>query len=224
MHRAAAQPEWQYDLGLWRQSCWPVAGDALWRARGDRHGRASIETPNAPFPYVGETIASIEGQRIFDIVSARFRRGDIVLLARLFLEREGPQRALPDVAAWSVKAAALARQLEPRGVRVVIVGPMPMFRFDSVLSCVRSLVPSVCAADRAPLAAAVETVTRQIEAAGQGSLVLFDPFAQLCPAGEKRCSPFLDGKLIFRDKDHLNVLGAAALAEPLVKSLGLALR
>ncbi|MDB5544875.1 MAG: hypothetical protein JWO64_2024, partial [Hyphomicrobiales bacterium] len=182
-----------------------------------------IETPNTPFPSVVETVASIEGQRIFDIVNARFRPGDIVLLARLFLERDGPQRALPDVAAWSVKAAALARQLEPRGVRLVVVGPMPMFRFDSVLSCVRSLVPSACAADRTPLAAAVDAVTGQIRAAGdgQGPIVLFDPFARLCPAGNKTCTPFLDGRLVFRDKGHLNVLGAAALADPLIKQLGL---
>jgi hypothetical protein len=180
-----------------------------------------IETPNTPFPFVGETVASIEGQRIFEIVSARFRPGDIVLLARLFLEREGPQRALPDVAAWSEKAAALAREWEPRGVRLVIVGPMPMFRFESVLSCVRSLVPSACAADRAPLAMAVEAVTQQIEVAGQGRLVLFDPFKQLCPPENKSCSPFLDGKLVFRDKDHLNVTGAAALANPLIQQLGL---
>jgi hypothetical protein len=182
-----------------------------------------IETPNTPFPFVGETVGSIEGQRIFDIVSARFRPGDIVLLARLFLEREGPQRPLPDVAAWSAKAAALALRLEARGIRLVIIGPMPMFRFDSVLSCVRSLVPSACASDRAPLAAAVAAVTGQIQAAGggQGRIVLFDAFASLCRAGEQTCAPFLDGRLIYRDKDHLNVLGSAALADPFIRQLGL---
>lgn len=182
-----------------------------------------IETPNTPFPFVGETIASIEGRKIFDIVSARFRPGDIVLLARLFLEREGTQRPLPDVAAWSAKAAALAHRLEARGVRLVVIGPMPMFRFDSVLSCVRSLVPSVCVAERAPLSAAVDAVTGQIQAAGdgQGRIVLFDPFATLCPAGAKTCAPFFEGRLVYRDKDHLNVLGSAALADPFIKRLGL---
>ena len=180
-----------------------------------------IETPGTPFPSIVDTPAAREGQKTFDMVSPRYRRGDIVLLSRIFLERAGAQRPLPDVAAWSEKAAAMARELEPRGVRVVVFGPLPMFRFESVQSCMRGFLASVCGASRAGLAAAIDAVVEDIQAAEQGrtKILLFRPFEHLCPETETLCHPFLGGRMVFRDKDHLNIVGAVGLAGAFMERL-----
>lgn len=185
-------------------------------------GAFIVETPGTPFPSLAETAAAVSGRQMFETVAENFRPGDIVLLGRLYLERQGAPRPLPDAIGWAAEAGALAERLAPRGVRVMVMGPLPMFRFEAVQSCVRRFGAD-CSVERAPLAESVRETLAALEKqqAAHPNMIVFDPFTFFCPPAETRCTPLRDGRTIFRDKDHLNVVGSAMLAAPTIERLGL---
>jgi peptidoglycan/LPS O-acetylase OafA/YrhL len=179
-----------------------------------------IETPGVAFPMPpGKPFEP--RRRIYDMIAEKLRPGDIVLLGRLFLDRTG-DGMFEDVPEWSAELVKFAEQMAARKVNVVVVGPPPMFHFNTLLSCwrVRSK-ESVCEIDRTAEVKRVEEVQQILRAAARQSdnIFLFDPFAVLCPAGAAACSPFRNGEAIFRDKDHLNSLGAEGLADAFVAFL-----
>lgn len=185
-------------------------------------GMHLIETPGVPFPMIPE--APFEPRRrIYDRIIEEMRPGDIVLLGRLFLNRTG-DGMFEDVPEWSIELVKLARQLAVRKVNVVVVGPPPMFHFNTLLSCWRARSEgSVCDIERSAAANRVESVQQILrDSARQSSnIFVFDTFATICPAGATACSPFRNGRAIFHDKDHLNSLGAAELADAFVAFLRL---
>jgi peptidoglycan/LPS O-acetylase OafA/YrhL len=116
----------------------------------------------------------------------------------------------------------LAARLADRGVRLVIVADMPRFlelRLDPNL-CVkqwfRPSLPKACdqrlvqtlASHRADNAA-INGVLAAV-AAKHRNVQIFDPTAALCPDGLCR-SHDADGRLLYRDRDHLNELGVLML-------------
>jgi len=188
---------------------------ALLSALHDRTGVGVhlIETPSVAFPMMPSKPFEPR-RRIYDRIAEKLRPGDIVLLGRLFLNRTG-DGMLEDVPEWSVELVKLARQLVARKVNVVVVGPPPMFHFNTLLPCWRARSESSgCEIDRTPAAKRVEQVQQILRASALQSdnIFLFDPFAVLCPAGAAACSPFRNGQAIFRDKDHFNSIGAEGLA------------
>ncbi|MDB5641028.1 MAG: acyltransferase [Hyphomicrobiales bacterium] len=182
-----------------------------------------VAMANTPFPSVVDSAMSSEGQTTFDSVSPRFKPGDIVVLARFYLYRDGQQRAQPDVAAWTLAAADLARKLGPRGIKVVIVAPPPAFRYASVLSCARRMSTDACAPSRESLAGIIGAITQDLETATQGipNVVVFRPFDFFCPPSQATCSPIRDGQMAFRDQDHLTVVGSRAMTGAFMERLGL---
>jgi peptidoglycan/LPS O-acetylase OafA/YrhL len=188
---------------------------ALLSALHDRTGVGVhlVETPSVAFPMMPSKPFEPR-RRIYDRIAEKLRPGDIVLLGRLFLNRTG-DGMLEDVPEWSVELVKLARQLVARKVNVVVVGPPPMFHFNTLLPCWRARSESSgCEIDRTPAAKRVEQVQQILRASALQSdnIFLFDPFAVLCPAGAAACSPFRNGQAIFRDKDHFNSIGAEGLA------------
>jgi hypothetical protein len=189
---------------------------ALLSALHDRTGAGVhlIETPGVAFPMPSGK--PFEPRlRIYDRIVEELRPGDIVLLGRLFLDRTGDGMS-GDVPEWSVEMVKLAKQLATRKVSVVVVGPSPMFHFNTLLWCGRARSEgSVCEIDRTAAAKRVEEVQQILRASALQSdnIFLFDPFVVLCPAGAATCSPLRKGQAIFRDKDHLNSLGAEELAD-----------
>ena len=179
-----------------------------------------IETPGVAFPMMPSK--PFEQRRlIYDAIAEKLRPGDIVLLGRLFLKRTG-DGMLEDVPEWSIELVKLARQLAARKVNVVVFGPPPMFHFNTLLSCWRAWSKgSACEIDRAAAAERVEQVQHILRASALQSdnIFLFDPFAVLCPVGAAACSPFRNGQIIFRDKDHFNSLGAEGLTDAFVAFL-----
>ncbi|WP_161993746.1 acyltransferase family protein [Muricoccus nepalensis] len=172
------------------------------------------ETPGKAFPLPPGT-AMPERDALFEAVLPRMRPGDVLLLARLFLQRTDPPSPWPGLPEWTAEVEALAERLRPRGVRVVVMGPMPLFRFASVFAC--ELEPAgatSCDVPRADLAAVITPVeTALAEAAARHpNLRLFRPFAALCPPSAETCSPVRNRIPQFRDRDHLNSAGAASLA------------
>jgi peptidoglycan/LPS O-acetylase OafA/YrhL len=172
-----------------------------------------IETPGVPFPEPPQA-PQTDGDAFFAMTLPLLKPGDTILLGRLFLSRTGGLKPLPDVTAWIAAAEALAEQVRPLGVRVVIAGPPPMFRFDSIYGCASARDGSgPCDMPRATLAAAIEPVEAAIDAAArrQPNLRLFSAFAVLCPPSDAVCSPVRAWVPQYRDEDHLNSAGSRLL-------------
>ena len=149
--------------------------------------------------------------------------GDIILLGRLFFARDEPPAPMPDLPEWIAAVEALAERMQPRGVRVVVMGPMPMFRFSSIYAC--RLEPrgiTDCDIPRADLAAAIGPIEKALAAAAERhpNLTLFSPFPALCPPTAETCSPVRNRIPQYRDRDHVNSAGAASLAPAFLRAIG----
>ena len=173
-----------------------------------------IETPGGPFPVPPGTRFA-ERDAFFAMTLPKLKPGDIVLLGRLFVSRDGAFQPLPDIDPWISAVEALAARLRPMGVQVVVAGPPPLFRFPSIYSCApKQNGTTDCDIDRTTLAAAIDPIDLALKAAAsrQSNLHLFDQFAALCPPTERTCTPVRAGIPQFRDQDHLNGAGSASLA------------
>ncbi len=174
-----------------------------------------IETPGVAFPMLPGKLFEPR-QRIAETIFQKLKPGDIVLIGRLFLSRSDND-LFEDVFDWSIELVQLAKQLRARNVDIVVVGPPPMFRFNTLLSCWSSQNDgSACLIDRTAAEKRADQAMQVLRSAAAQSdnIFIFDPFETLCPAGAMTCSPVKNGRAIYRDKDHLNSLGAEELAHP----------
>ena len=177
-------------------------------------------------------------QQVMAATLAAARPGDLVLIHNYFrshfgagddtrsmqIDRQGRQVVDPaaKVAYYHEALDQLAARLADRGVRLVIVADMPRFldlRLDPNL-CVkqwfRPSLPQACGqrlvrtleshrADNAAINGVLAAV-----AANHRQVQIFDPTAALCPDGLCR-SHDRHGRLLYRDRDHLNELGVLTL-------------
>ncbi|WP_083700993.1 acyltransferase family protein [Aquipseudomonas alcaligenes] len=176
-----------------------------------------VETPGVAFPFVrGQDF--MPRQLLFERVLQNLRENDVVVVSRLFINRNNFQ-PVGDLEVWIDDVRALAQMLSKRNVSLVVVGPPPIFEFKDVNICFSLLWgESSCKISRNRLEASIGTVyvALQQRAAVQSNLHIFNSFDVLCPAAGRSCSPFFNGGLLFRDKDHLNTAGAVFLTEPFV--------
>ena len=173
-----------------------------------------IETPGVVFPEQPGTHFA-ERDAFFAETLPKLRSGDILLLGRLFLTREGDFAALPEIGAWIPSLEALAARMRPLGVQVVVAGPPPIFRFASIYGCAPTPNGTTgCDIQRASVAAAIDPIEAALNAAAsrQPNLHIFSQFAVLCPPTGTSCTPVRAGVPQYRDKDHLNSAGSASLA------------
>lgn len=174
-----------------------------------------IETPGRPYPYSGTVFEPRE--RIVEKVYEQARPGDVMLVSRLFLDR-GSSLPAADLVTWAAELKVLAKQLAARQMSLVVVGPPPMFDFEDVVVCLRSVFASAsCELDRNGLAKSVGQVEGLLEQqlSGEPNAHVFSSFSVLCPPTLAQCSPVINGAMTYRDRDHLNSAGAALLAEPM---------
>jgi peptidoglycan/LPS O-acetylase OafA/YrhL len=174
-----------------------------------------IETPGVPFPVSRNAISEVR-EEIFEEIIRRAKKGDIVAVSRLFFDRStGLEMA--DLADWYTDLTNLAHYLTPRDIRLVVIGPPPMFKFEFIGSCVLSSTNnhSACDAAREKMSPRIENVERALENATKSAsnAFVFKPFSLLCPATSEQCSPMKNGDLLYRDKDHLNSLGSASISD-----------
>lgn len=137
---------------------------------------------------------------------------------------------------WLDDVSRLGALLHRRGIRLVLVAPLPVFRGASdplpLQACERSLrklvlgrLQSNCvqtfSADRAELLArfaAIRSGMRNLEQR-QPDLFVFDPFPVLCPEAQTHCTTLAAGQVRFRDSNHLSPAGALALRPDFVRFL-----
>jgi hypothetical protein len=172
-----------------------------------------VETPSVPFPMRRDALFPPR-QILYDRIMERIRPGDIILLARIYLDRTGAHAPLDDLRVWYSDVEKLAEELAARKVHLVIVGPPPMFQPDSVGLCrTDSANFNVCAMPRNVLAAEIDPVQEALEnlARRSGKIHVFEPFRILCPEKDAMCAPVKDGIALFREGEHLNSFGARSL-------------
>lgn len=181
-----------------------------------------VETPGIAFPVqAGSSFPPREA--LFAQTHSLLKKGDIIVLARLLFERDAFLQPVSGLDAWIGSVAEFARRMEPLGVKVVVMGPLPMFRYTSIARCRPDAKTgrTDCDEPRAPLAQATADMMERFESAAKQvpNLSVFDSFAALCPPAHAMCSPVRQRVPLYRDKDHLNAAGSAALTEAFVAFL-----
>ncbi len=178
-----------------------------------------VETPGVAFPMTKDGWFEPR-DALFQQITERLQPGDVVLIARLYVNRAPPHEPLADLPAWLDEVERLASSLAQRGVTLVVAGPPPMFEYEDIGLC-RSgfLGGDSCDIARASIAPQLGAIYRSLGAlaARHANLVVFDELSVLCPG--PTCSPLVDRVARFRDRDHLNTFGAAELAGPFVELL-----
>lgn len=220
-----------------------VAGGQMIWALGDSHighlqglfkvvhdktglGVHLIETPGIPFPMLKENWFK-ERQMIYEEMRKLFRPGDIVVVSRLFVEREKGNRPIGDLSEWSNEVFKLSDYLSSRGVNLVIVGPPPIFQTESIELCRSTLwnylrLRPDCSIRRSKILSQINQVYDLLDSisSSRNNIYIFNQFNLLCPpTSEDRCSVVKDGVLAYRDKDHLNSYGSASLSTSFIDFL-----
>ena len=114
----------------------------------------------------------------------------------------------------------LAEDLRASGLRIVVIGPVPIFDFEDKRGCDVNDIDS-CSIPRERLAKQISSVMTQLDSIAQkhDNLFIFDAFSDLCASNATHCVPSKNGAFLFRDADHLNSLGAQSLARSFVELL-----
>ncbi len=168
-----------------------------------------------------------QNQAAIGDIRSRAKRGDVLLLAALRLNRLSNQDAMLDAPGrWTamesaqavrvrrIAARQLLAQLDPlsaAGVHIVFEAPKPVFR-SPPFRCAdffNSINP-ICTAGLSESRLAIERYRRPVilslgELAGKLGASLWDPLPILC--GPIRCDAIQNGKPIFFDGDHLSADG-----------------
>lgn len=193
---------------------------ALLKLRDDYgYGIHLVETPGVPFPVVHSAGFAARAE-LFENVKDNWKPGDVVILSRLYLQRKLPLELLPNVHAWLELVESLAVDLAKDDIKLLLIGPPPMFFFDDLRACNPVDVTS-CSVDRETLKITIDEVHKAMsELAGRHeNTELFKIFPVLCPSNTPICSPTKQGVFQFRDSDHLNASGAALAAPDMHEAL-----
>ncbi len=187
---------------------------ALLKLRTDYgYGVHLTETPGNTFPVINPE-GFLPRETLFENVQANWKSGDVVVLSRLYLSRTDPIGVGADVSGWLDKVDVLASNLAQSGVKLLLVGPPPMFLFEDIRACVPANVIS-CSVDRDRLENVIDAIHRDLARITNRheNAAFLEIFSALCPVDASICSPTNDGVFMFRDRDHLNAEGAALLSE-----------
>jgi peptidoglycan/LPS O-acetylase OafA/YrhL len=147
---------------------------------------------------------------------ATFNQGVVGSLPAL--QRDHGLRGVMVAGDWLDRRAGWDRQLEAdideirrHGLRVVLVGAIPVFPADFIACAVRRGADA-CALPRADVArqeSGVDAALRRI-AAGRPDVQIWSPLDALCP--QRRCPSVMDQRLLYRGRNHLTIDGSARLA------------
>ena len=173
------------------------------------YGFHLVETPGKSFPVV-EAGGFAPRSVLFQQVRDRWKPGDIVVLSRLHFTRTDPMKVRETFGRWVEEVDILAEDLAEGGIGLFLVGPPPIFSFEDIRACAPSDKLS-CSLERSRLEDLVDVVHRDLLriASRHKNTEFIDLFSELCPESSNVCSPSKEGHFLFRDRDHLNVAGAA---------------
>lgn len=176
-----------------------------------------IGTPGVSFP-VQRTRSMPPREEIYQKIYQRLRDGDVVVIARMFINPDG---FLPlNYPGWMEDVNSLAIKLQEKNVKLVVMGPLPIFSFLSVKECsISQGKKKPCLIERSLIEPAISSVYKSLyELAGRSrNIYIFNQFEVFCPTGENFCSPIKKGFSAFNDKHHLSSYGSMMLLEPFMR-------
>jgi peptidoglycan/LPS O-acetylase OafA/YrhL len=185
--------------------------------------------------------------RLFEHQLNHLNKGDIVLLSsrwehhmfedfynlehsdrkrRLFDDNENSINSKDALKVFLSKLSELVHQADKRGVRVIAIAPLPVFKGISnppeSWACsgewFRPFPPNNCNNNYTEKRKSIEARTSAIKqgllglARQKNNFLVYDPFDLLC-LGKEECSTSIGGIKAFRDDDHLSSEGALFLAK-----------
>lgn len=177
-----------------------------------------IETPGVVFP-VSDGNGGLR-ELIYEKAMSHAQQGDIILVSRLLIDRL--TYAPINDRHWYSKLGDLALNLEDKGLKLIVMGPPPIFDFNDIYNCqffVLGFKP--CEISREKLLPSIYSVMQSLESAlaGRKNSYIFNTFDILCPQTSLNCSPIFEKNFLYRDKDHLNTYGSRFLSTSFLKFL-----
>jgi peptidoglycan/LPS O-acetylase OafA/YrhL len=172
-----------------------------------------------------------------DFIARDAFRGDVVLVGARSLfdeppesDKEMPSNVIINASRLSLEQASLKsradfdafiKRLNAVGAAVVFVGPTPQFNMPATM-CVPEWFRSQrnCIVPVEPIVRERAAYLRSIAAllASNSNAYAWDPLPAFCD--DTSCSPYRNGKLLFRDRHHLSFSGSQSLASMFVEFLG----
>ena len=163
------------------------------------------------------------------------RNGDTVILSnyligglmrrRKFAGRSDLPINDPDVREdWLLKFEKILSRSKAVGANIVIVLPLPDFKVEraepDLRLCVKQWYRTALNEDcllktsRKAISNEIKPVSQLISSGGQGyaKLYIYDPFKLFCGNESAYCTNYKNGKRVYLDGHHLNVVGARLLA------------
>jgi peptidoglycan/LPS O-acetylase OafA/YrhL len=180
-----------------------------------------VETVGMPFPVTVKSGTEAR-EALFQSAYSEMTVGDLVLIPRLYFNRGESERGLRgNINLWLSKIPRLAESLLEKNVKLILIGPTPIFRsMEDIRQCTLG-GRSRCSVSRSDLKDENNLVLPQLRQLAEkyDNVFLYEPFSALCPSNQARCYAD-DGRLfLYRDKDHLNSFGSTKLTLPFIKFL-----
>jgi hypothetical protein len=132
------------------------------------------------------------------------------------------------LSAWLNEVRAIAKKSEAKGIRVVLIAPIPVFRGNPkggqppeqlcAKEWFRPKILKECLGpfrqERSTIVSRLGKINRELDAlaATNSNIQIYRPFDTLCPRQSDYCETYLNGVRIFRDDDHLSSDGSLLVA------------
>ncbi|MCP9783568.1 acyltransferase [Cyanobium sp. WKJ7-Wakatipu] len=174
-----------------------------------------------------------------DILALSSRLEYYFIRSKFNLEHKGINLKLADndwnaieedqaLSAWLNEVRVIAKKSEAKGISVVLIAPIPVFRGNPKGG---QLPEQLCAKEwfrpkilkeclglfrqeRSTLVSRLEKINREMDAlaATNRNVQIYKPFDTLCPKRSDYCETYLKGVRTFRDDDHLSRDGSLLVA------------
>lgn len=119
---------------------------------------------------------------------------------------------------WDRQLEADVNEIRRSGLRVVLMRDVPVFPADFI-TCTMRRGPGACALPRTEVERRTATTDAGLTRVGAGKpdVRMWSPLDALCP--ERRCVSVIDGRLLYRNRNHLTIDGSALLAPAMAPML-----
>jgi peptidoglycan/LPS O-acetylase OafA/YrhL len=174
-----------------------------------------------------------------DIIALSSRLEYYFIRSKFNLEHKGTNLNLADndwnaiqedqaLSAWLNEVRAIAKKSEAKGISIVLIAPIPVFRGNPkggqppeqlcAKEWFRPKIPKECLGlfrqERSTLVSRLKKINRELDAlaATNKNIQIYKPFDTLCPKRSDYCGTYLKGVRTFRDDDHLSRDGSLLVA------------
>lgn len=171
-----------------------------------------IESPGNEFPNYKTSSSNFDS-----FLNRNFGPNDILFISRYYLDRK-TQHIHSDINLWFETVDKFIKSNNLDKNKILIFGPPPNFFFDNIDVC------SVQLRNCDVLRSNYKNDLSRFKFASNflnkyKNVYIINSFNILCPKTNEYCSPIANNSYLYRDRDHLNILGSSLLFEEVAKTL-----